>query len=236
MSNAQAFLALFNKIEQFLDKLNNSTEHHGFRRLVDDLSKHNSLVANYKLELVDYLELRNAIVHKSTDMPIAEPYPEIIKKMQRIYDDLSNPPKAINIAAKPVYTCTTKTPILEVIKEMNQNFYTSIPIYYQNQFIGVFSDNSLTRWLAHTNKPLNLKNILVSQVQDYFDKADNKFNSYKFMNIETDVFTIKRAFTSFTEEKMRLGAIFLTQNGQKNEKIQGIITAWDLPKINQPIN
>ena len=148
MSNAQTFLTLFNKIEHFLDQLNQSTEHYGFRRLVDNLSKDNDLVANYKLELVDYLELRNAIVHKSTGKPIAEPYPEVIKKMEQIYDALSNPPKAMKIATKPVYFCTTKTPIVEIIKEMNSNFYTSIPVYHQDQFIGVFSDNSLTRcWL-----------------------------------------------------------------------------------------
>ena len=231
MSNAQTFLTLFNKIEQFLDKLNNSTDHHGFRRLVDNLSKHNDLVANYKLELVDYLELRNAIVHKSTGKPIAEPNIEVIAKMQRIYDALSNPPRAMDIATKPVYSCTTKTPIVEIIKEMNSNFYTSIPVYHQDQFIGVFSDNSLTRWLAHINKPLDLKDILVSQAQDYIEQADNKFNSYKFMDIKTDVFTVRQAFVAFTKEKMRLGAIFLTQTGNKNEKIQGIISPWDLPKI-----
>ncbi len=231
MSNAQTFLTLFNKIEQFLDKLNQSTEHYGFRRLVDYLSKNNDLVATYKMELVDYLELRNALVHKSTGKPIAEPSDEVIKKMKEIYDALSNPPLAINIAAKPVYTCTTKTPILEVIKEMNRNFYTAIPVYNQDLFVGVFSDHSLTRWLAHVNKQIDLKNILISQLQDYYDKEDNKFNSYHFMDTKTDVFTVKQAFTSFTEEKMRLGAIFLTEHGQKNEKIQGIITAWDLPKI-----
>jgi hypothetical protein len=233
MSNAQTFLTLFNKIEQFLDQLNNSTEHYGFRRLVDNLSKHNDLVANYKLELVDYLELRNAIVHKSTGKPIAEPNIEVIAKMQRIYDALSNPPQAMKIATKPVYSCTTKTPIVEIIRQMNSNFYTSIPVYHQDQFIGVFSDHSLTRWLAHINKPLDLKDILVSQAQDYIEKADNKFNSYKFMDTKTDVFTIRQAFISFTKEKMRLGAIFLTRTGHKNEKIQGIITPWDLPKISE---
>lgn len=233
MSNAQTFLTVFNKIEQFLDQLNQSTEHYGFRRLIDSLSKHNDLVDTYKMELVDYLELRNALVHKSTGKPIAEPSDEVVKKIKDIYDALSNPPLAISIAAKPVYVCTTKTPILDVIKEMNHNFYTSIPVYSQDLFVGVFSDNSLTRWLAHINKPLNLQDVLISQLQDYFDKEDSKFNSYRFMNIETDVFTVRQAFTSFTEEKMRLGAIFLTEHGQKNEKIQGIITAWDLPKISR---
>ena len=120
MSNSQTFLTLFNQIEQFLTQLNNATEHYGFRRLVENLSKTNGLVENYKLDLVDYLELRNAIVHKSSGEPIAEPHPEVIEKMQQIYQMLTHPPRATSIAAFPVYTCTTKTPISEAIKKMKK--------------------------------------------------------------------------------------------------------------------
>lgn len=231
MTNAQIFLTLFNKIEQHLDQINNSTNYYGFRRLVDHLSKDNELVAHYKLELIDYLELRNAIVHKSTGKPIAEPHSEVIEQMQAIYDALTNPPQAMEIATHPVYTCTTTTPVLEIIQKMNQNFYTSIPVYHDGMFVGVFSDHSLTKWLAHIDKPLNLDDIYISQIQNYFDKENDKFNGYQFMAKNVDIFTVKKAFASFMEKKMRLGAIFLTKNGHKQEPIEAIVTAWDLPKM-----
>lgn len=233
MSNAETFLNLFNKIEQFLDKVNQSTEHYGFRRLVENLSKSNALVEKYRMELIDYLEIRNAIVHKSTGKPIVEPNNEVLEKMQQIYQELSHPPQAKSIAASPVFTCTTKTPLLDVIKKMNSNFYTSIPVYHDEQFVGVFSDHSITKWLAHESGVIDLSEMYISQLQDFFDKPDSKFNSYQFMSTQTDVFSVRQAFIAFTEDKKRLGAIFITKTGNKNEKIQGIITAWDLPKISR---
>lgn len=231
MPNAQTFLTIFNKIEQHLDEMNNSTKHYGFRRLVDRLSKENALINKHKTQLVDFLELRNALVHKSTGEPIAEPNPEVITQMEEIYQELTTPLQAMRIASKPVFTVTIKTPLKEVIQAMNQNFYTSIPIYSRDLFVGVFSDHSLTKWLAHVNQHLKISEISLSQLQDYFDREDDKFNGYQFMDLKTDIPTVRKAFTQFTQEKKRLGAIFLTKNGQKAEKIEGIITAWDLPKI-----
>lgn len=233
MSNAQTFLDLFNQLEQHLDKISQSIDHLGFRRLVENLSKTNQVIDNFKLQLIEYNELRNAIVHKSTGEAIAEPHPEVIGEMQHIYQVLTNPPQAISIAATPVYTCTTQTSVLEVIKAMSTNFYTSIPVYHDQSLVGVFSDNSITKWLADDNEAGDLGQLLIGQLQNYFDQPDSKFNSYQFLPLATNVFTVRRAFTRFTQEKKRLGAIFLTSNGLNTEDIVGIITAWDLPKIKQ---
>lgn len=231
MSAAGQFLTLFNKIEQRLDELNQSTRHYGFRRLVENLSKKNKLVAHFRLPLIEYNELRNALVHKSTEEAIAEPHPEVITKMEEIHQLLTDPPLAKEIASSPVYTATTQTPVLEVIKAMNQHFYTSIPIYHDQAFVGVFSDHSITQWLAASKDSIDLQGTALSQLQDFFNQADDKFNSYQFLPENVDALTVKKAFTAFTEEKKRLGAVFLTKNGRKNEKILGIVTAWDLPNV-----
>lgn len=231
MSSADEFLTLFNKIEKHLDGLNQSTKHYGFRRLVENLSKENTLVDNFKVQLIEYNQLRNALVHQSTEEAIAEPHAEVVAEMKKIHQLLTDPPLARDIAASPVFTATTKNSVLEVVKAMNQHFYTSIPVYHDQRFVGVFSDHSITQWLAQTQSPIKPEETVLSQLQDYFNQADDKFNSYQFLPESIDVFTVKRAFTSFTKEKKRLGAIFLTENGQKQEKILGIVTAWDLPKI-----
>lgn len=36
---------------------------------------------------------------------------------------------------------------------------------------------------------------------------------------------------TFVNQTKRLGAIFVTENGKREEKIIGIITSWDLPKL-----
>lgn len=232
-SGASTFIQLFNRLEQTLDRMNHSTKHLGFRRLVEELSRSNQLINTFKVDLIELLELRNAIVHKSTNEPIAEPHPDAVAKLDQMVQILTNPPKATEIAAKPVYTTTTQSQLIEVIKVMNQNSFTSIPIYHDDRFVGVLSESSVTKWLANQSitQTLSLQNILVGQLQDFFDQADDKHNSYQFFPENADVFTVRKAFVSFTREKKRMGAIFLTAHGVSSEKITGIITVWDLHKM-----
>lgn len=231
MSQAQTFLNLINQLEQLLKTYNNSTKHLGARRLVENASQDHELINHYKLDLIEYLELRNAIVHKTTGKAIAEPHQEVIDHLQHILNQLQHPPRALDIAASPVYTCSTKDLLLDVITVMSGNSYTVVPIYHDQRFVGVFSDQTLTQWLAQQQGRVDLDTILISQLQDHFSREDDQFNSYHFIDDQTDVFAVRKAFVSFTEEKKRLGAIFITKHGQPDEDISGIITAWDLPKI-----
>lgn len=231
MSSADEFLTLFNKIEKRLDELNDSTKHYGFRRLVENLSKENALINTFKVQLIEYNQLRNALVHQSTEEAIAEPHPQVLAEMRKIHQQLTNPPLAKTIAASPVYFATTQTPVIEVIRAMNQHFYTSIPVYHDDRFVGVFSDHSITQWLAQIEGNVNPAETVLSQLQEFFNQPDDKFNSYKFMAEDVDFFTIRQAFIGFTKEKKRLGAVFLTAHGKAEEEILGIITAWDLPKM-----
>lgn len=82
MSNASQFLSMFNQVEDHLRKLHGGERVLGFKVLVRELSKSNSMVLSFKDDLTDFADLRNAIVHRSTDKPIAEPYPETLDRIK----------------------------------------------------------------------------------------------------------------------------------------------------------
>lgn len=234
-SRADEFLTTFNQIEKHLRSLFDATKHIGFKRLVDKLSQSNSLVALYKQDLIEFVELRNAIVHRSTGQPIAEPYAEVVDRIKELYLKLSNPPTALDIANQPVYTCQTDESIANLVKTMQEKFYVFVPVYQGQNFVGVFSENSLTKWLAsvaHENEFV-ISATTVGQLQPFFDEEDDKYNAFRFVAKDTDAFEVREDFVSFLSQKKRLGAIFVTENGSPQEKILGIITAWDIPKLAQ---
>lgn len=235
MSNAQEFLQLFNKLEQYLDELNNSTEHFGFRRLIDALSKTNEVVSTYKLDLIEFLELRNAIVHKSTGEPIAEPEPEVVVELTKILEELKHPQTALDIAASPVFVCQTSDRVVKVIETMIDHFYTAIPVYKDKEFMGIFTDRSVIHWLTTQphHGPINLIDRTLAEFQPFFHDQDDRYHSYRFIAKDTTSTKIREAFTAFLSEKKRLGALLITQTGTPTEPIIGIITAWDLSKFKQ---
>lgn len=235
ISNADQFLTAFNQIERYLRSSFNLTDHLGFKRLVDRLSHENALVELYKQDLIEFVELRNAIVHKSTGLPIAEPSNDAVARIIELEQKLTNPPLAIDIASKPVYSATVQDNISDVIRTMNVERYIYVPVYDGRQFVGIFSENSLIKWLAATATETGfvIKEQLLNELRDFFDSQDDRRNSYRFVAKDVDAFTVREYFTSYLSERKRLNAVFVTAHGSPQEEILGIVTAWDIHKLTQ---
>lgn len=234
---ASLFLEIFNKLEKYLNQRVGATEYYGFRRLINRLSQESGIIETYKQDLIEYSELRNAIVHKSTGEVIADPHQATVDKLQKIYELLTNPPLVMSIAASPVYTCKTSDLLSDVLKEMTSRFYAYVPVLHDHRFVGVLSENSFAKWLAAhaVEEGLSPSQVTVGQLQEFYDRSDDKANAYDFVAQDTDVYRVREKFVSFTSEKRRLGALFVTSNGRREEAIIGIVTAWDLPKIGQDV-
>jgi len=236
ISNAERFITIFNKIDKYLRRVDRQDRHGGFvafGNLVYDVSKYNKLICTYREDLREYAELRNVIVHQFKGKSIAEPHDEVVQQIKKLYENLTQPPVAYTIASKPVFVCSTNDFITDVIQVMTEKTYTHIPVYEESEFIGVFSESSITKWIRNSAEDggFILEETKIGDLKRYLDRSDNKFNSYKFLAKNTDVFSIQEAFLSFVQEEKRLGAIFITETGKVNEKLLGIITAWDIPKI-----
>lgn len=232
-TRAKEFLAIFNKIEHYLQDTFGSTKYVGFKRMVEALSKENGLIAEYAIDLIEYLQLRNALVHKTTGEPIAEPHQEVLDSITLLYDRLTHPPTAGDIAASPVYTCKTTDQLMTVITQMKQHFYSMVPVYHDQHFVGVLSDHSLVLWMGSLKEGQNvdLNTQLVGGLQEYFGHQDDKYSGYRFITPKTDMYTVRDYFLSFTSEKKRLGAVFVTNSGTERDEILGVITAWDISKL-----
>jgi predicted transcriptional regulator len=234
MSNAQRFLTLFNDIENYLTNLAGLNKHEDFMRIVVRLCEKNKVIRAYKDDLREYSELRNAIVHQQKAKPIAEPYDETVEDLGKIIALIKKPPTAYAIASKPVYKCKADELIVDVVKKMTKEVYTHVPVLENGNFVGVFSESALARWLGSSSEKdgFILEAARIGEIKQYFDKENDPFCCYKFVSRNTDMFTIKDDFLAFVNQTKRLGAVFVTANGKKEEDVLGIITPWDLPKLN----
>jgi CBS domain-containing protein len=233
VNNADKFLKIYNKIEKYLNDLNKSDRYYTIGSLLGRLSQSNAIIRNRANDLRELAELRNALFHKYKGTFIAEPYDETIKEIEALYNLLVNPPTAHEISAKNVYTCDYKDLIIDTIKIITEKVYTHIPVYENGKFKGVFSESSIIRWLSDSAEDdgFILDRTKIGELKDYFDEPDDKYSTYTFVTRNASAYAIRDEFLSSVEEQKRIGAVFVTETGEKNEKLLGIITAWDLPKI-----
>ena len=67
MDNAQRFLNAFAMIEKQLKQITGVTRYSRFYQLLNQASRSSGLVRKYEMELQEYADLRNAIVHQRSD-------------------------------------------------------------------------------------------------------------------------------------------------------------------------
>lgn len=140
-TNAQRFIQAYNTIDQTLRYLYNYKRSMSFSDIVRRSVPVNYLVRKYEDKLVDYGRLRNAIIHKSNDeFIIAEPHGDVVLDIENIAKLISTPPKVLEVVEPRKVVCATaETNIADVISLMTKTKYSNIPIYKNDELIGVAS-------------------------------------------------------------------------------------------------
>jgi hypothetical protein len=93
MKNSENFLHTFNKIEHWLRKATNAKKSDSFYLLVERAKKRSPAVKQYEIDLKEFADLRNAIVHERTNGHlIAEPHEETVNQLEKIATRLTAPP------------------------------------------------------------------------------------------------------------------------------------------------
>jgi len=230
MRNSDRFLIAFNKIEKALKEYTQIDKHLPFARLINIVKKTNPIIRRYHDDLKEFSDLRNAIVHDTTntEYAIAEPHDDIVVLIEKIADDLVNPKKVIPTFAKKVTVFQAHNSLCDLLNSIKELAYTKYPIYDHNKFLGLLSKEGIVNWLAqNVEKQCNFNEVKLQDILAY-----QKEKNYLFIPTKMTIHEAKEIFTRQTEKASgRLDALLITGNGQDNENLLGIITLADIVNI-----
>lgn len=205
---AEAFLNAFGEIEQVLRRQLRAQASTTFSQLLIDATKRSPAVRQFEVDLREYAELRNAIVHQRTDgHAIAEPYVEVVRDIERIRDRLVRPPGLLPFAAQPVVTCEASDHIGSA----------------------ALTAETITRWMAFTLRDNDglLKEVPVADVLPHAETTDN----VTFLGRAARAFDALGAFEEFFQRGQFPNAILLTEAGSTTQAPLGIVAVADIPQI-----
>lgn len=138
-------------------------------------------------------------------------------------------PKIYPLFCAKVYTVSQFEPIGNALKLMYENSFSQIPVYEIDIFMGLLTNNTVSRWLGSCVKE-EIFSLYETRIVDVFDYAENS-NNYFFIEKCSDV---KEALQKFTELELAgegIDAVLITENGRPTEPLLGIITRSDIPKL-----
>lgn len=227
--NSETFLTTFNKIDKELKVLIKSKEI-GFSKAVRILRDTNAIVKRYSDTLLEFAELRNAIVHNTVDADhvIAEPHDSIVAKIVEIEKRISRPEKVIDLYSRKVFCFQESDPLSNLLAIIREKTLSKFPIYNGSEFKGMITQKGIANWIAHNIEDSCLPAVktLLKEVLP-FQKDEN----YKFISMHTSVYQAVETFKDQIGKGKRLEALLITKAGDSSEELLGIITMWDILEV-----
>jgi len=230
------FLTAFNVIEDWLQHTLDAPEGQTFASLLSQTEKLNADVRRHSPELKRLAKLRNLIAHNhSHTKPLAVPTVMSVERIEAIGKQFLSPPMLFTLAAKPVELCQPSDPLGCCVRKMHDGVFSQLPIYDGKKCCGLLTAETIARWLA-TFFVGDGKGIVDEQsVAEVMQHQEDTVN-YTFMPRTATVVEALAMFDRFLHRGKRLEAILISQNGHQTESPLGIVTVYDIPKLNNAIN
>ncbi|MHA6260908.1 CBS domain-containing protein [Sporosarcina sp. CAU 1771] len=229
--NSDRFIMAYNRIEKSMDKESGLTGYMPFYRLIDKVKKNNAIVRKFEDDLREFADLRNAIVHNRTgvDYAIAEPHDNVVELIEYIDRKLSEPVTVGVLFQRKVHTLKVSDTLERGLELIRKKRFNKIPIYDNGKFIGLITAAGITFWLANTYSDGEVSRETTTLSDVYFHEKKEK--AYRFIDKNLSVYEAEEYFKKSVVQGRRLEALLITENGQANEKLLGIITPLDLLRV-----
>lgn len=236
MTRAEEYRIEFNKLETMLKKRANARSEDSISSVVTSLVNihKDRVVRQFQRDIRQFIELRNAIIHQSTDRAIAEPYEETVAALRQLVVNIEQPKVAWDIATTELIKVSLEDRLSDVVGQMAQMHITSLPIVEDKKVIGFVSENTIVKIV---DKAFEYGGALIDEAkikdvaydQPYGDDSD----VYAYVTRKVTVYEIEDMFNDAIKKGKRLLAILVSDKGDASATPLGIITAWDLHKIDK---
>jgi hypothetical protein len=232
-SQAQAsdrFIDAFNAIDRLLRQRFKVDRAKPFYAAVEIAASVDRSIKRYELDLKEYADLRNAIVHERTDgRAIAEPHASTVEGLEAILERLTRPPLLGDLFRGPVVRAGASEAVGRAAKAMLDGDFSQVPVYDGSRFVELLTAETIARWLAHElESGIGLvEERPIHDVLRYTEDTEH----FRFFARRDTAFDALGAFADFAERGKSLDAILITDSGKPDQRPIGIATIFDMPKL-----
>ena len=182
---------------------------------------------------LDYCrEVRNLLQHnaKVGKSYLVEPSDGMIETILSTIEKVTHPDLVSSIFVRKgdVRSAQMDDLVRPVMHEMAEKIYTHVPIVENNRVIGVFSENTLLSYLMSDTLVEIAEDATFAEFSDLLPLDAHESEVFGFIGINELAFTAAKRFREALKQKERLGMLFVTANGDPEEELLGILTAWDM--------
>jgi len=235
MENNEEFLENFKRLEEKLVIISGlKGDYVSFSRALDKVhySKLNPVVRDKRVyqTLRTASDIRNILSHENN---ACVPSKEFAEKFKLLVEEIINPLEAYDIATKKsdMLIARLSYPVDQVVREMTKRGLSHVPVVERDKVIGVFSRSTFFEFYSQNGRISVNGEHLIKDFVKVTPISKHANESYAFTARKTKAYNLLRLLGKNKPGAKRVGCIFVTESGNRKERLLGVITEADLLKL-----
>lgn len=177
-------------------------------------------------------DVRNLLQHnpKIDGEDAVQPSDRLIKFLDSLIERIEKPEHCMKYALqmKNLFYRGESDLIYPPMEIMQKRHFSHVPIIKDGRVLGVFSKDVIFKLLLDGKTTEELKTLTFSDIADYILLHKGRSESYLFIKEDTLIEEAEVMCEESYRNRERIGMLFITKNGNKNEKLLGAITPWTI--------
>lgn len=227
---SEIFLQKYRVLEGLLEKRYDGHKMSSSSVVMEYIRDEDSEPVRVDLDLLR--EIRNLLSHNAgaNGAPVVEPAQEMIDRLDAIIAYVKKPRSAAHFGtpADHIYSAGRNDLIWNVMRTMQKNGYSHVPVQDQGRLIGVFSIKCAFDYLMERGMDGFPRNARISDLGDRIHLNRKSGERYMFVPADTSILSVRKAFERYTQKNSRLSVVFVTRTGAAAEPLICMLTPWDV--------
>ncbi len=234
MEKVETFLTLYQKLDEYLRRNAGQARDLPFAQRLDALAQKHPVLRRSAAKLKDYGDLRNALVHHRDPGGgwIADPSERTLREFEQIVQAILLPQKLIpRFQKSDIHLFSPQDPLVTALQHMRERDYSQVVVRIEGK-LSLLTVEGIARWLEEQAQEdiISVREAIITDAWRY-EQAEN----VSIMNRDQTVYDAMEIFMLAIEQrKPRIYALLITERGKATERLQGIVTPWDLLSVTNP--
>lgn len=230
-STTERFLRLFEKMVAEVNRRAGDDTSHSF--LIERAASRDGAVKKHQSLLKYIRDVRNALQHPKHQSEghavlISESF---LEEVASLLDHLQNPVRAgsLGVPRNQIKTAQLLDRLGDLADNMKTDGFSHLPIVDDGDVVvGVFNEAAVFDYLWSESEKIVGRSMRLHEVLPHCRLDANHTETFRFVGPREPLEDLVDMFLALQSPTTRVGAVFVTASGKSTEKLQRLITPWDV--------
>lgn len=227
MNRAEEFLDMYKQLEESAVAAYSFPEDGSAVRRLANMK----IFEDIKTELNFCRDVRNLLQHrrKLGGQYAVEPSENMVQLLRNTVQRVKNPIVLRQIAI-PLKKALWKNPndnVIATMRQMGERGFTYVPIIQNGIVAGVFGQNTVFSYLLDHDEKISPE-LTFKDIAEYTQIDDRGSEVFRFLKPTMLKADAEKLCENEYRDKKRIGMIFLTPGGKREERVSAVLTPWNI--------